>query len=262
MAFLSFSLIFGHLVVFHVVLDSRFKLCAFIINELIKGEIEKLSDRFLSLIAMSYWLGEIWIWIWDISVILPLFFISLENLVCLFRDVQVTAMTWRAVMRIVTGVEHLVQRTRDGRTGRVLIGREIEISGGAVCGLHRARGDEEHMFLCWASKLRSTICEWFGLKTTRTVFSDLASKPVATVFSGLATKPVATVSRVGPQNRQIRFGDLGLKITMTISWFGPQNQEGFGLLIAPQNRRRNDGAEHTSRSIGLLRLEASRGRVF
>jgi hypothetical protein len=31
------------------------------------------------------------------------------------------------------------------------------------------------------------------------------------------------VSRFGPQNRQVQFGDLGLKITMTVSWFGPQN---------------------------------------
>jgi hypothetical protein len=50
-------------------------------------------------------------------------------------------------MRIVVGVEDLVQRTGDGRTGRVLGGRTIERSGGAVCGLHRACGDEEHEFL-------------------------------------------------------------------------------------------------------------------
>jgi hypothetical protein len=39
-----------------------------------------------------------------------------------------------------------------------------------------------------------TVCEWFGLKTTRTVFTGLASKPVATVSSGLASKPAAMVS--------------------------------------------------------------------
>jgi hypothetical protein len=47
----------------------------------------------------------------------------------------------------VVGVGDLVQRTGDGRTGRVLGGRMIERSGGAVCGLHRARGDEERGFL-------------------------------------------------------------------------------------------------------------------
>jgi hypothetical protein len=40
-----------------------------------------------------------------------------------------------------------VQRIGDGRTGRVLGGRAIERSGGAVCGLHCERGDEEHEFL-------------------------------------------------------------------------------------------------------------------
>jgi hypothetical protein len=36
------------------------------------------------------------------------------------------------VMRIVAGVGDLVQRTKDGRTGRVLSGRAIDRSGGAV----------------------------------------------------------------------------------------------------------------------------------
>jgi hypothetical protein len=52
-----------------------------------------------------------------------------------------------AATRIVTGVGDLVQRMGDGRTGRVLGGRAIERSGGAMCGLHRACGDEKHMFL-------------------------------------------------------------------------------------------------------------------
>jgi hypothetical protein len=50
-------------------------------------------------------------------------------------------------MRIVAEVGDLVQRTGDGRTGRILGGRAIERSGGAVCGLHRAHGDEEREFL-------------------------------------------------------------------------------------------------------------------
>jgi hypothetical protein len=61
--------------------------------------------------------------------------------------VQVIGVAWRATMRIMAGVRDLVQRTGDGRTGRVLVGRAIERSGGTVCGLHRARGDEEHGFL-------------------------------------------------------------------------------------------------------------------
>jgi hypothetical protein len=46
----------------------------------------------------------------------------------------------------------------------------------------------------WASKPMVMVCEWFGLKTTRTVFISLASKLVMTVFGGLASKPAATVS--------------------------------------------------------------------
>jgi hypothetical protein len=38
-------------------------------------------------------------------------------------------------------------RTGDGHTGRVLSGRAVERSGGIVCGLHLARGDEERGFL-------------------------------------------------------------------------------------------------------------------
>jgi hypothetical protein len=54
MTFLSFSLVSDFLAVLHGVSDSRFKLCAFVVNELIKGEIEKLSGQFLNLIVTSH----------------------------------------------------------------------------------------------------------------------------------------------------------------------------------------------------------------
>jgi hypothetical protein len=50
-------------------------------------------------------------------------------------------------MRITVGVGDLVQRTGDGRTGWVLGGQTIRMSGDVMCGLHCARGDEEHGFL-------------------------------------------------------------------------------------------------------------------
>jgi hypothetical protein len=71
-----------------------------------------------------------------------------------------------------------------------------------------AGGDE---FLDWASKPRLTVCKWFGIKTTQTVFAGLASKQVATVFSSLASKLVATVSP-------------GLASKLTV-----------GFLVEPQN---------------------------
>jgi hypothetical protein len=86
-----------------------------------------------------------------------------------------------------------------------------------------------------------------------TVFSSLASKLVATVSPGLASKLMVGFL-LEPQNQggvgfsslslktgSYGFGDLGLKITATVSWFGSQNQAGFGLSVAPQNRRREVG---------------------
>jgi hypothetical protein len=45
--------------VLHEILDSNFKLCAFVVNGLIKGEIKKPSDQFLGLIVMSHLLDEV-----------------------------------------------------------------------------------------------------------------------------------------------------------------------------------------------------------
>jgi hypothetical protein len=90
----------------------------------------------------------------------------------------------------------------------------------------------------------------FGLKTGGDGFSRFVLK----------TK-VTRVSRFGPQNRQLWFCDLGLKITATVSWFVPQNQVGFGLSVAPQNRWREIGAGHASKSSSLLGVQASLTRV-
>jgi hypothetical protein len=102
-------------------------------------------------------------------MVLPLPLFHLENHVCLSRGVQVASVKWWVVMRIVLGVEDLVHRIGDSRTGRVLGGRKIERSDDAVCDLHHARGDEKRGFLSSASKPRSTVCQWFDLKTTGTV---------------------------------------------------------------------------------------------
>jgi hypothetical protein len=40
---------------------------------------EKPSGQFLRLIVMSHWLGEVWIWIRDITVVLPFISISFEE---------------------------------------------------------------------------------------------------------------------------------------------------------------------------------------
>jgi hypothetical protein len=56
----SFLGFLGLLAVLHGALDLNFKLYAFVVNGLIKGEIEKPSGQFLGLIVMSHWLGEVW----------------------------------------------------------------------------------------------------------------------------------------------------------------------------------------------------------
>jgi hypothetical protein len=56
----------------------------------------------------------------------------LENSVCSSHSVQMVGVAWHAATKIMEGVGDLVQRTEDGRTGRVLDGRVIERSGGAV----------------------------------------------------------------------------------------------------------------------------------
>jgi hypothetical protein len=88
----------------------------------------------------------------------------------------------------------------------------------------------------WASKPMAMVCEWFGLKTTRTVFTGLASKlvltvsvglaskPAATVFSGFASKPVATV-----------FSILASKLVATVSP-GLASKPAVGFLVEPQNQ--------------------------
>jgi hypothetical protein len=144
--------------------------------------------------------------------------------------VQVAGAAWRVMMRIVAGVGDMVQRTGDGRTGRVHGGRAIERSGGAACDLHHHVETRSMGFLVEPQNQG----QWF--------------------VSDLASKPLGRVSRFGPQNRQLRFGDLGLKITAAVSWVVPQNQADFGLLVAPQNQWSEDGTGHTSRSGGLLCL--------
>jgi hypothetical protein len=68
------------------------------------------------------------------------------------------------------------------------------------------------------------VCEWFGLKTTQTVFAGLASKSVVTVSSGLASKPVVTV-----------FSSLASKLVVTVS-LGLASKSAVGFLVEPQNQ--------------------------
>jgi hypothetical protein len=95
----------------------------------------------------------------------------------------------------------------------------------------------------------------------RRFVNSLASKPLGRFSPILPQYRWRLVFQFRPQNQQLRFSDLGLKITTMVSWFETQNQIGFGLSVAPQNQRREDGVGHAPRSGGLCRLEASHARV-
>jgi hypothetical protein len=85
--------------------------------------------------SMTFWLFYLY----------PLF--RVENHIYLSHGVQVAGAAWQTATRIVAGVEDLVQRTEDGRIGRVLNGRTIRRLGDAVCGLYHAHEDEMRGFL-------------------------------------------------------------------------------------------------------------------
>jgi hypothetical protein len=80
---------------------------------------------------------------------------------------QIASAAWRAITSIVAGVGDLMQKTGNGCIGRVLGGWTIERSGGAVCGLHRARGAR---------------VSWLSIKIKVDGFPIWASKPAAPVW--------------------------------------------------------------------------------
>jgi hypothetical protein len=87
------------------------------------------------------------------------------------------------------------------------------------------------------------VCQWFGLKTTGTVFSGLASKPVATVSPGLASKPVAGFLVEHQNSGGGGFPGLGLKT------------DSYGLVIwASKSPRRFLGLSLKIRRDSVCRL--------
>jgi hypothetical protein len=139
----------------------------------------------------------------------------------------------------VVAVEDLVQRTGDGQT---LVGYSVAGRSGdwmTLCAIYTVHEETKSMsFFVWP---RNQGRRFVG---------------------GLSSKPLGYVSRFGSQNWQLRFGNLGIKITVMVSWFVPQNQVGYGLSVTPKNRQEDeDGVGHALRSSGLLHLKASRARV-
>jgi hypothetical protein len=88
----------------------------------------------------------------------------------------------------------------------------------------------------WASKPMTTVCEWFGLKTTQTVFAGLASKPVVMVSDGLSLKHAVTVFSVLASKPEMTvFSSLASKLVVTVS-LGLASKSVVGFLVEPQNQ--------------------------
>jgi hypothetical protein len=86
------------------------------------------------------------------------------------------------------------------------------------------------------SKPMTMVCEWFGLKTTHTIFTDLASKPVLMVHSGLASKPAATVSSgLASKSAVTVFSSLASKLVVMVS-LGLASKPAISFLVEPQNQ--------------------------
>jgi hypothetical protein len=154
--------------------------------------------------VMSNWLNLVWIWIRCILVEL------IPNWVIWFGETHLLV-SWcvGGECDIASSDENHGRSNRLGAedwgwsgTSRVLGGRTIERSDGAVCDLHRAQGEDERKFL------------------------GLASKPRSTISLGLASKPVATVLVVWHQNHSLGFPSLGLKTSS------------YGLVIWPTKSSR------------------------
>jgi hypothetical protein len=80
------------------------------------------------------------------------------------------------------------------------------------------------------------VCECFGLKTTRTVFTGLTSKPVVTVSGGLASKPsVMVFSDLASKLVSMVFSSLASKLVATVSP-GLVSKLVVGFLVEPQNQ--------------------------
>jgi hypothetical protein len=122
----------------------------------------------------------------------------------------------------------------------------------------------------------ATVYEWFGLKTTRTVFAGLASKPVAMVSSDLASKPATMVSGglaskhaatvfsgLTLKPMAMVFSSLASKLVATVSP-GLASKPVVGFLVEPQNQggRGFPGLGLKTGSFGLVIWTSKSPRRF
>jgi hypothetical protein len=166
----------------------------FVVNVLIKGEIEKPSGQYLdsmcdeSLICHGLNSNPERFW-W--------FYLYL----CLCGELHLLVSCCTGGRCGMTGSNEDHGRSRRpgaedqgwSRTSQVLGVRTIEMLDDVVCGLHHAHGDKERVFLSLALKSRSMICQWFGIKTIAAVCQWIGLKPTMTVCRWFDLKTTGTV---------------------------------------------------------------------
>jgi hypothetical protein len=199
---------------------------------------EEPSAHFLGLFVMSHWLGDVWIQIWDISVVLPFSLFRLENHVCLSRGVQVAGAAWRVATRIVAGVGDLMQRTGDVHTGRVTLCAVCTWRRGAQISWLSLKTNVDSLSVVWPQNDWDDFLR-FGLKTGGDGFSRFDLKTGGGGFPGLGLKIDSYSFLVwASKPSKLRFVDCASKPTGGC-----------------------DDVGHASRSSSLLHVEASRARV-
>jgi hypothetical protein len=160
MTFLSFLLAFGLLAVLHGVLDSNFKLCIFCYQWTHQG---------------GDWETKLSVYWFDCEESLTCRCLNLNpEYFCSFTFILISCgetcllVSWCACGRSsMTGSDEDHSRSRRpgaeewgwSSTCQLLGGRAIRRSSDIVCGLHHTHEDEEHEFIGWASKSRSTVCQ-------------------------------------------------------------------------------------------------------
>jgi hypothetical protein len=107
-------------------------------------------------------------------------------------------------------------------------------------------------------KITGTVCQWFVLKTTRTVFLKTGGNG----FSQFDFKTSGSGFLFGPQNQQLQFGDLCLKIIVRFFCLSLKTKRTMVYRLRHKTDRGRTARDTHQDLMTLLRLKVSRTRVF
>jgi hypothetical protein len=133
------------------VLDSKFKLCAFVLP--LYSSRERLRIQVVSALVWLWWVIDLPLFEFESGKFrwFYLYLSHVKNHVCLSCGVQVTSATWRTSMRIMAGVGDLVQRIEDDQAQvkySVAEQSRDRVTLCAVCTVHKETRSAS--FLVWS----------------------------------------------------------------------------------------------------------------